>query len=140
MCIFCKLFPVCVVENLEKLSAIVVLITSQQQLDTTSPPRHTHTVHTYTYSSTTPVFSCLAPHELHLYSKPSLVTCDLSIIALLKAVCMSVGLTLFTSKYASCILAERLTTSSTLTSLICQSAFDTWHLYLGVIEIRSYTK
>lgn len=38
---------------------------------------------------TTPAFRCLSPHELHLYSKRSLVTCGLSIIALLKAVCVN---------------------------------------------------
>lgn len=67
-----------------------------------------------THTHTPPLF--LAPHELHLHSKPSSVTCGLSIIALLKAACMSIGLTLFHSKYASCILAERLTTSSTVIS------------------------
>lgn len=65
--------------------------------------RHTHSLSVFHHRIS------ICTHSL------SSLTCGLSIIALLKAVSVSMGVTLFRSKSASRLLALRLTTSSTHT-------------------------
>lgn len=75
-------------------------------------PRSTPNTNTHADTHTLSVFHhriSICTHSL------SSLTCGLSIIALLKAVSVSMGVTLFRSKSASRLLALRLTTSSTHT-------------------------